>query len=61
VTPAKNFGFVGALPGGLADTIAAPPLVKAIDGYRYSCGTSDPTRAGEERTHLIPMVPALQI
>ncbi len=61
MTSAKNFGFVGLLSGGLVDPLADPLIVKVIDGYRYSCGTSDPSRAGEGRTHLIPMVSALQI
>ncbi|HEX4811124.1 MAG TPA: family 43 glycosylhydrolase [Nonomuraea sp.] len=40
---------------GFADTFADPAVVRGLDGYWYSYGTSDPLRQGEGRHHRLPI------
>ncbi|WP_188194138.1 family 43 glycosylhydrolase [Nonomuraea sp. SYSU D8015] len=40
---------------GFADTFADPAVVRGLDGYWYSYGTSDPLREGEGRHHRLPI------
>ena len=51
----------GTYTNPVSKDFADPSIIKAKDGYWYSYGTSYPPREGEGRTHVTPIVPALQI
>ncbi len=53
--------YMNPVSNGSADTFADPSIIKARDGYWHAYGTSDPPRGGEKRTHVIPMILALQV
>ncbi|MEO3805118.1 family 43 glycosylhydrolase [Nonomuraea sp. B1E8] len=38
-----------------ADTFADPAVIRGLDGYWYSYGTSDPLREGEGKHHRLPI------
>ncbi|MFG1704341.1 family 43 glycosylhydrolase [Nonomuraea sp. M3C6] len=40
---------------GFADTFADPAVIRGLDGYWYSYGTSDPLREGEGEHHRLPI------
>ncbi|MEU6715068.1 family 43 glycosylhydrolase [Nonomuraea sp. NPDC046802] len=43
------------MSAGFADTFADPAVVRGLDGYWYSYGTSDPLREGEGKHHRLPI------
>ncbi|MGP3958878.1 family 43 glycosylhydrolase [Nonomuraea sp. 3N208] len=47
--------YANPVSAGFADTFADPAVIRGLDGYWYSYGTSDPLREGEGRHHRLPI------
>ncbi|MER6948801.1 family 43 glycosylhydrolase [Nonomuraea sp. NPDC000554] len=48
-------GFANPVSKSFADTFADPSVIRGLDGYWYSYGTSDPLREGEGVHHRLPI------
>ncbi|MEW9552969.1 family 43 glycosylhydrolase [Nonomuraea sp. NPDC050783] len=47
--------YANPVSAGFADTFADPAVIRGLDGYWYSYGTSDPLREGEGVHHRLPI------
>ncbi|WP_084959193.1 family 43 glycosylhydrolase [Thermoactinospora rubra] len=47
--------YANPVSASFADTFADPAVIRGLDGYWYSYGTSDPLREGEGKHHRLPI------